>query len=88
MFFFIINVTPRKWENRKRPPFSPILRCFGNGLQESITMLPEAIIKELQRHVEYVKLLHAQDLQEGFGSVELPQALERKYRNAAMEWAW
>lgn len=51
-------------------------------------MLPEAIIKELQRHVEYVKLLHAQDLQEGFGSVELPQALERKYRNAAMEWAW
>ena len=60
----------------------------GKGDKDRITMLPEAIIKELQHLLEYARLLHAQDLQEGFGSVELPQALERKYRNADKEWAW
>lgn len=54
----------------------------GKGDKDRMTMLPEVIIQELQRHLEHVKLLHAQDLQEGFGSVELSQALERKCRYA------
>ena len=60
----------------------------GKGDKDRITILPKAIIKELQCHLEHVKLLHTQDLQEGSDSVELPQALERKYRNADKEWAW
>jgi site-specific recombinase XerD len=31
---------------------------------------------------------HEDDLEEGFGTVYLPFALERKYRNASREWAW
>jgi integrase len=35
-----------------------------------------------------VKLLHQADLKAGFGSVYLPDALERKYVNANTEWGW
>jgi len=35
-----------------------------------------------------VKRLHQQDLKKGYGSVELPFALKRKYPNADREWGW
>ena len=33
-------------------------------------------------------MLHAQDLQDGFGRVYLPYALDKKYVNADREWCW
>ncbi len=44
-------------------------------------MLPESIAEELKIHL-HVKIIHQQDLQKGYGSVYLPFALERKYKNA------
>ncbi len=38
--------------------------------------------------LERVKLLHEQDLGNGFGSVYLPHALARNYPNAPKEWTW
>jgi integrase len=38
--------------------------------------------------LEKVKVLHEQDLAEGFGEVYLPFALERKYTHASREWGW
>ena len=35
-----------------------------------------------------LKIIHKQDLSEGFGQVYLPNALERKYPNANKEWGW
>jgi site-specific recombinase XerC len=35
-----------------------------------------------------VRALHGRDLAEGFGRVMLPDALEKKYANAAAEWGW
>lgn len=35
-----------------------------------------------------MKLLHENDLSEGFGRVLLPHALERKFPNADRQWAW
>jgi hypothetical protein len=35
-----------------------------------------------------VKNLHEEDLQQGYGAVYLPDALERKYLNANREWGW
>jgi hypothetical protein len=32
--------------------------------------------------------MHHQDLAQGYGSVDLPYALERKYPNAERQWAW
>jgi site-specific recombinase XerD len=35
-----------------------------------------------------VRLLHQEDLLEGYGEVYLPDALERKYPAASKEWMW
>jgi len=46
------------------------------------------LIKPLQTHLLRVKQLHEDDLAKGYGEVWLPDALERKYPNAAREWLW
>jgi hypothetical protein len=48
-----------------------------------LVTLPDAIIEPLKRHLESVRNLHNKDLRDGFGEVYLPQALARKYPNAA-----
>ena len=60
----------------------------GKGGKDRITMLPVNAAKPLERHLQKVKAQHEQDLEDGFGSVYLPDALERKYPNAAREWMW
>jgi len=51
-------------------------------------MLPEIASEPLKRHLEKVKVIHERDLAAGFGTVYLPYALERKYKNADRSWAW
>ena len=41
-----------------------------------------------QAYVNWIKKVHKTDLSNGFGSVYLPNALEKKYPNAAKEWGW
>jgi len=60
----------------------------GKGMESRVTMLPISLIEELKFHLEIVKRLHQQDLNKGYGSVYLPFALERKYKNADQEWVW
>ncbi|HYG10926.1 MAG TPA: integron integrase [Pyrinomonadaceae bacterium] len=60
----------------------------GKGEKDRRTMLPRPLAGLLREQLARVKLLHEQDLREGFGAVHLPYALERKYPNAAKEWAW
>ena len=45
-------------------------------------------MEPLNRHLQAVRRVHQVDLAAGWGAVELPHALARKYRNAAREWAW
>ena len=42
----------------------------------------------LRKHLEGVRRQHTLDLSDGAGSVELPEALDRKYPRAAWEWRW
>jgi integron integrase len=58
------------------------------GMESRVTMLPTSLIEELQLHLQIVKRQHQQDLEKGYGSVYLPFALERKYKNADREWIW
>jgi len=51
-------------------------------------MLPESVKGALQDHMKKVKAIHEKDLGEGWGRARLPDALERKYRNASKEWRW
>ena len=51
----------------------------GKGGKDRTTILPQNIRDELRHQVEAVKRLHHKDLEEGFGEVNLPDALSRKY---------
>ncbi len=64
-----------------------LVRC-GKGDKDRVTPLPFKLQEPLRKQLLRAKLLHQQDLQAGFGSVLLPNALERKLPNAAREWAW
>lgn len=56
--------------------------------RDRVTVLPEAVIEPLKLHLSKVKAQHDEDLAHGYGSVEMPGALARKYPNAEYEWAW
>ena len=60
----------------------------GKGAHDRVTMLPDSVYTPLEHHLHEVKQLHACDLEEGFGSVYLPYALERKYPHASHDWIW
>ena len=60
----------------------------GKGAQDRVTMLPHALVEPLQRHLARVKLLHDEDLLEGYGEVYLPYAFDRKDPKAGTAWVW
>jgi len=60
----------------------------GKGFKDRVTMLPKIVTEPLKGQLIQAKALHAQDIQEGFGEVWLPYALERKYPSACREWGW
>ena len=60
----------------------------GKGGKDRRTMLPAIIVDALQGQLAEARRVHERDLAAGFGAVWLPNALARKYPNAAREWAW
>ena len=56
------------------------------GNESRVTMMPDSLIEPLQEHLRKVKRLHQLDLDQGYGSVYLPFALERKYPHADRAW--
>jgi integron integrase len=60
----------------------------AKGMKDRVTMLPDNIARPLEKHLERVKLLHQADIAEGFGTVYLFYALEKKYPRASAEWVW
>jgi len=60
----------------------------GKGRKDRRTMLPGSIKEPLALHSADVRRQHERDLADGVGAVVLPYALERKYPNAATDWAW
>jgi len=67
---------------------SEILVRDGKGAKDRITMLPESLKKPLQDHLRKVKPIHQRDLADGWGRVQMPDALDRKYPNAPTDWPW
>jgi integron integrase len=60
----------------------------GKGDQDRITVLPERCREALREQIEVVRRQHERDLDDGFGAVYLPHALERKYPNENREFGW
>ena len=60
----------------------------GKGNKDRITTLPESLIDDLRAKIEHTRVLHNNDLSEGYGRVYLPFALDRKYPSAGIEFGW
>ena len=60
----------------------------AKGKKDRIVPLPSSLSEKLLEHLEKRKLIHDQDIADGFGGVHLPNALHRKYRYAAIDWRW
>jgi integron integrase len=63
-----------------------ILVRDGKGSKDRITMLPESLKDPLQNHLKKVRAIHGKDLADGWGRVQMPNALDRKYLNASADW--
>jgi integron integrase len=60
----------------------------GKGGKDRTTMLPASVKTALAAHIEGVRQRHAADVLRGWGWVELPVALARKYPNAGRDVSW
>lgn len=60
----------------------------GKGNKDRTTLLPSHLALSLRSQIETVQHLHEKDMERGFGEVYLPDALARKYPNAAKELMW
>jgi integron integrase len=60
----------------------------AKGNQGRVTMLSQQLHDSLKAQLLRVKQVHHRDLEQGYGAVYLPFALERKYPNAEREWVW
>lgn len=60
----------------------------GKGGKDRRTMLPESLVQRLREHLRAVKATHEKDLADGWGKVEMPNALDRKYPRAPGDWCW
>ena len=60
----------------------------AKGGRQRVTMVPVNLVDALRKQVERVAELHREDLSAGFGEVDLPGALARKYPKANRELSW
>jgi len=68
--------------------FKQVTVRSGKGAKDRVTPFPSSAIPLFQNHLSRVRVIHEQDLNQGYGEVYMPYALARKYPNAAKEWNW
>jgi integron integrase len=60
----------------------------GKGAKDRVTMLAASTVEPFQRHLAGVREQHDYAERKGYGGVDLPMSLERKYRGAVHEFGW
>jgi len=60
----------------------------GKGGKDRHTVLARLLVEALHGEIERARILHAQDIAAGAGSVWLPHALARKYKHCDREFGW
>jgi len=67
-------------------------RCLlvrdGKGAKDRVTLIPEVLVNPLRTRLKFLRAAHETATAAGYGGVELPHALERKYPRAHLEWGW
>lgn len=60
----------------------------GKGDKDRTVPLPASLIEPINAQLQQCKITHQRDLANGFGEVYLPNAIERKYPQAAKQFGW
>jgi integron integrase len=60
----------------------------GKGDKDRLTVLPVSLVASLQRQCQRIKIMHQDDLALGCGSVQMPDALQKKFLHASTEYIW
>lgn len=60
----------------------------GKGKKDRTVPMPEVLIPALRSQVEYVAEIHQKDVANGYAGTFLPNAIEKKYKNAAKDFPW
>ena len=60
----------------------------SKSLKDRTIPLPQTLKQRLIFQIEEVKSMHTKDLAQGYGSVYLPYALEKKYTHAKFDFIW
>ena len=68
--------------------FDKVYIWDSKSLKDRTVPLPQIIKQRLKAQVEYAEGIHVKDVSDGYGSVYLPYALEKKYPNAKYETKW
>jgi integron integrase len=68
--------------------FNKVYIWDSKSLKDRTVPLPLRIKEDLKRQIKTVEKLHKQDLENGYGTVFMPYALDRKYPNAKYETKW
>jgi len=68
--------------------FDKVYIWDSKSLQDRAIPLPQKLKERLSVQIEAVRELHRKDLKDGYGSVYLPYALEKKSPNSKFETKW
>lgn len=68
--------------------YNRIIIWDSKSLSDRTVPLPKKLIPVFQKTIKLNFKQHQQDLADGFGTVEMPIALSRKYPNAEKEFKW
>jgi integron integrase len=60
----------------------------GKGDKDRRTTLPAQTVRDLQLQIKKIKILHQQDIADGYGDALMPDALQIKFKNASREIGW
>ena len=60
----------------------------GKGAKDRVTIVSPSLIEPLRHHLMKIRTLHDHAVASGYGGVELPYALARKYPRASEQWGW
>ncbi len=68
--------------------FNKVYVWDSKSLQDRVVPLPLKLKQRIEVQLEAVSELHKKDIRDGFGSVYMPFALEKKYKNSKFETKW
>ena len=68
--------------------FDKVYIWDSKSLKDRTLPLPQKLKTKLEHQVAFVKQTHEKDIRDGFGTVYMPYALERKFPHAKSETKW